>query len=66
MILHNIELLKTDPNAFSFDQPTNMIILEVGDLDFGLPKGFLGRNVPFGPENTFFGQLGQMLTSQST
>ena len=32
MILHNIEMLKTDPNAFSFDQPTNLIILEVGGL----------------------------------
>jgi len=35
VILHNIELLKTDPNAFSFDQLTNMIILEVGGLQPG-------------------------------
>ena len=32
MILHNIEMLKPDPNAFSFDQPTNLIIVEVGGL----------------------------------
>ena len=35
LILHNIVLLKTDPNAFSFDQPTNLIILEVGGLQPG-------------------------------
>ena len=28
-------MLKTDPNAFSFDQPTNLIILEVGGLQPG-------------------------------
>ena len=34
-------MLKTDPNAFSFDQPTNLIILEVG----GLQPGRDGHNV---------------------
>ena len=41
VILHNIERLKTDPNAFSFDQLTNLIILEVG----GLQPGRDGHNV---------------------
>ena len=40
MILHNIEMLKPDPNAFSFDQPTNLIIVEVGGL-----QGREGHNV---------------------
>ena len=32
MILYNIEMLKLEPNAFSFNKPTNLIILEVGGL----------------------------------
>ena len=33
VILHSIERLKVEPNALSFDQPTNLIILEVGGLE---------------------------------
>ena len=43
MILYNIEMLKLDPNAFSFNKPTNLILLEVGGL-----QGWQGlNNQPF-------------------
>ena len=39
VILYDIQMLKLDPNAFSFNQPTNLIILEVGGL-----QGWEGLN----------------------
>ena len=43
VILYNIEMLKLDPNAFSFNKPTNLILLEVGGL-----QGWEGpNNQPF-------------------
>ena len=45
MILHNIEMLKPEPNAFSFDQPTNLIILEVGGLEGHDAKASFSSNI---------------------
>ena len=45
MILHNIEKLKPEPNAFSFDQPTNLIILEVGGLEGHDAKASFSSNI---------------------
>ena len=45
MILHNIEMLKPEPNAFSFDQPTNLIILEVGGLEGHDVKASFSSNI---------------------
>ena len=43
MILYNIQMLKLEPNAFSFNKPTNLILLEVGGL-----QGWEGpNNQPF-------------------
>ena len=39
VILSNIQMLKLDPNAFSFNNPTNLILLEVGGL-----QGWEGLN----------------------
>ena len=39
VILYDIQMLKLAPNAFSFNQPTNLIILEVGGL-----QGWEGLN----------------------
>ena len=45
MILHNIEMLKPEPNAFSFDQPTNLIILDVGGLEGHDAKASFSSNI---------------------
>ena len=43
VILYNIQMLKLDPNAFSFNKPTHLILLEVGGL-----QGWEGpNNQPF-------------------